>query len=108
MMPRVVEWHAGFSYLLVACAVHVGGPMWRFFSGLGCMQIMRMGEESSRQFFPLHFLFSCKRMAMVRRPLYFRVGAAIHQLAEAGKGLQGEGRRHDQGSRVEGRVAWCA
>jgi hypothetical protein len=35
MMPRVVEWHAGFSYLLVACAVHVGGPMWRFFFWLG-------------------------------------------------------------------------
>jgi hypothetical protein len=107
MMPRVIEWHASFSYLLVACAVHVGGPC-GVFSGLGCMQIMRMGEESSRQFFPLHFLFSCKRMAMVRRPLDFRVGAAIRQLAEARKGLQGEGCRHGQGSRVEGRVAWCA
>jgi hypothetical protein len=106
-MMQDLGWLSGmqfFSYLLVACAVHVGGPMWRFF-GLGCMQIMRMGEESPRQFFPPHFL---QPHDMVRRPLDFRVGAAIRQLAEAGKGLQEEGRRHGQGSRVEGTVAWCA
>jgi hypothetical protein len=48
------------------------------------------------------------RMALARRALDIRVGAAGRLTAEAGKGLQGEGSRHGQGSRVEGRVAWCA
>jgi hypothetical protein len=80
---------------------------------LSSMQVMRMGEKSSRQFFPPHFL-------QLHAPVFLQPhghgttaagllgGSGNTQLAEAGKGLQGEGRRHGQGSRVEGTVAWCA
>ena len=93
--PLVVERHAGFSYLLVTCAVHVGGPMWHFLAFTACRSCAWERGPQGSSF--LHF--SCNRMLQFscNRKHGARLG-----LNHRGEGLPGAGKRRPGAAPVTG------